>query len=151
VRVLGVDAGRAGAVALIDTETGEVRIEDTQLECDRTLNCHWFLERLVEWEPEYAVIENVFKPNSLVEMKGEFQAVCKLAGVPLTHVAVVTWKKKVLGDNTSDKQRSIACTQRLYPQADLNRLSPKKKLPSVNDDRAEAVLLAHYLLTTLNP
>lgn len=151
MRLLGIDAGCQGAIALLDTDTKQVLIEDNQLEGDRSLNCHWFLEKLVEWEPVAAIIENVFKPNSLVQMKGEFQAVCKLADVPLTHVAIVTWKRKVLGENTSDKQRSIECVQRLYPNAPINRQSPKKRKEAPNDDRSEATLLAHYLSLTLSP
>lgn len=107
------------------------------------------MERLIEWEPVAAGIENVFKDHRLFDMKGEIKACCKLASVPLTHIAVVTWKTKVLGQNTSDKKRSIACCQRLYPNADLLRATPMGKKMNVNGDRAEAVLIAHHIRTTL--
>lgn len=148
MKLLGIDCGRQGAIALLNTDDDTVMVADTELEGDRTLNCHWFLERVSDWEPDQAVIENVFKPNSLVEMKGEFQAVCKLAELPLSHVAVVTWKLRVLGVNSSDKERSIECVRKLYPNAPVNRPSPKGRTSSPNHDRCEAVLLAHWLRLT---
>lgn len=145
MKVLGIDCGKTGAVALLDTETNNTTIEDTVVDDDGSLDCDWFFGRLLEWEPEEAVIEAVYRPNSLVEMKGEFGACCKLFGVPLLSVAVVTWKRRLLGENTSDKQVSIECASKLFPSAALNRPSPKGRKVSPNADRAESLLLAAYL------
>jgi hypothetical protein len=148
LKLLGVDAGCSGAVCLLNTLTGDTTVEDLQLEGDRTLNCNWFFGRLLEWEPDAAVVEGVFRPNSLVQMKGEIVACCKLFQLPITTVAVVTWKKALLGQNTSDKRISIDRCRHLYPNADLLRPTPKQTKKTVNADRAEAVLLAHYLSST---
>jgi len=151
VKLLGIDAGKSGSVALLDTDSKRTFIEDTVIEDDGSLDCRWFSDRLLEWEPVAAIIEAVYKPNSLVEMKGEFKGVCKTLNIPIRSVAIVSWKTLVIGQNTSDKKRSIECAQRLYPQADLIRLSPKQQKPVLNADRAEALLLAHYMQQLLCP
>lgn len=145
MKLLGIDAGVSGAWCLLDTTNDETIIEDAEMEPDRTLNCSHLFSRLVEWEPDAAIIENCFRPNSLVQMVGEYLACMKLFQTPVTKIAVTTWKRAVLSQNTSDKKVSIACAQQLYPTADIYRLSPKKKKPVANADRSEAVLLAHYL------
>lgn len=149
MKLLGVDAGQSGAIALLNTETGEVEIEDTEIEFDGTLNCSWFFAKLTEWEPDAAIIEGVFKPNSLVQQKGEFLACCKLFQLPLTVVAISTWKKAMLGSNTKDKKVSINKCCELYPTAQINRATPAGRKMKPDDNRAEAVLLAEYLRRTL--
>ena len=145
---LGIDAGRTGAVALLNDKTDEVLLEDTQTEHDGSLNCGWFFERLTEWEPDAAVMEQLFNRKSLMYMGGEFGACCKLFQLPLTHVAAKTWKKAVLGFSTDDKKVSIATCERLYSTVSLLRWTPKATKQVKNADRAEALLLAHWLMTT---
>lgn len=145
----GVDCGSAGSVAFVDSDSGDAEVFDTELTTDRLLDCQWLLQVLLDKEPAKAVIEYCFKPLSLVRMLGRFEAVFDLASVPLEVVAVSKWKTKVLGENTKDKDRSIRLCQQLYPQADLLRPTPAGRKKNIDHNRAEAVLLAHYLRLTL--
>lgn len=148
MRALGIDCGKTGAVALIaDT----VSVEDVQTTPDGGLDCDWFFGLLERWSPDCAVIEAVYRPNCLVEMKGEYVACCKLYGIPLTSVPVVTWKKRLLGSNTSDKKVSLSKCSTLYPQANILRPSPKGRTLTQSPDRAEAVLLADWLRQINSP
>jgi hypothetical protein len=141
--VLGVDAGKSGACALLD-DNSLLDIRDLPLDDDGELDGPLFFEWLCGWEPRLLVVEDCFRPKSLVTMCGEIRAVAKLAGVSRLVAAVVTWKKAVLGENTSDKKKSVAKCRSLFPSADLVRPGARTD----NADRAEAVLLAHWGLQT---
>lgn len=144
----GIDLGKSGALALIDTESGEVKVEDTQLDEFRELDCVWAFTLLNDWEPDSAILESCFNNNGLVEMGGQYIAICRLLQIPIQKVAPSKWKRAVLGASTNDKERSIACVQKLYPQADLLRPTPAGRMTNIDHNRAEAVLLAHQLRLT---
>lgn len=147
----GVDCGCEGSVAVIDSDSEEVWVEDTQLTPDRTLDGHWLLSLLMEHSPTLAVIEYCFKPLSLVRMLGQFEGVLSLCQVDCEVVAVSKWKKAVFGENHKDKQRSIDLCLQLYPKADLWRPTPAGRKKNLDHNRAEAVLLAHYLKSSRLP
>ena len=149
MRVLGIDCGKEGALALIDTKTEEVVIEDAVMKDDGTLDCNWCFRLLMEWQPTAAAIEQCFRPQSLVRMEGSYQAVAELLSVTLYRIPVTTWKRSMVGQNTNNKGLSISCCQQLFPSADINRLSPIRRKPSPNADRAEALLIAAHLRNRL--
>jgi hypothetical protein len=151
--ICGIDVGKTGAIALLDTTAtiyDTPMLWDIETLNDGTIDAFWFYTLLDQWGADVAVIEGVFRPNSLVKLAGEVSAICKLKEIPLTIVPVVTWKKEILGENTSDKKRSIELCQQIYPTANLNRPSPKIQKPVPNADRAEALLLAEYLRRVKN-
>lgn len=147
----GLDAGVEGAVAFVSDASDEVAVFDTHLTADRTLDGLWLLERLTEQEPVAAVIEYCFQPLSLVRMVGQFEGVLSLCGVPCEVAAVSKWKTAVFGENHKDKQRSIDLCLQLYPKADLWRPTPAGRKKNLDHNRAEAVLLAHYLKSSRQP
>lgn len=139
MRVVGVDAGKTGAVALLD---GKELLElcDLPMDDDGTLDARLFFDWLIDWEADLLVIEDCFRVPGLLRMVGEVTAVAKVVQVPVLRIAVVTWKKKILGLNTSDKSISVKKCLELFPGAELVR--PGKRTP--NPDRAEAILLSVY-------
>lgn len=143
MKVAGCDAGKAGAVAVLDTATQDVDILDIPLDGHRDLDTQLLFQWLLERSPDRLVVEDCWQPKTLVLMCGEVAAVAKLLGADFRRVAVSTWKKAVLGENTSDKQRSIEQCKILAPQALLR----KPKCRTDSPDRAEAVLLAIYAAT----
>lgn len=149
MKFCGIDNGIYGSIALLNPD-GSTVISDTQLNDKRTLDVHWAFQWINDNEPDYCVIEVCHNNNPLVEMGGKWIAVCELMSVPIMKVAVNKWKKATLGISTKEKKVSIAKCMELYPSADLNRPTPKLKKVSLNADRAEALLLAHWLKTHLN-
>ncbi len=139
MKILGVDAGRTGAYAMFDTTANSLTVGDLPTD-DDGLQAQKFFQTILEWEPDVLVTEDTFQPKSLVRMTGEVVALGKLAVAIVEVVAVVTWKKRVLGENSSDKSLSIAKAKELFPDVDLMR--PRARKPS--HDRAEAVNLAWY-------
>lgn len=139
MRVAGVDAGQKGAAALLIDGRFE-HLTDLPIDDDRELDSHAFLHLLLGWEPDLVVVEDTFRPKVTVRFVGEVVAVCKVLQVERLVVPVVSWKKRVLGQNTGNKTVSVRRCRELFPEADLVR--PRGKKPS--DDRAEAILLAYY-------
>jgi hypothetical protein len=151
LKLLGIDNGLEGALALLDTESGEVLVADTKLDPFREIDCHWIFTLLTDWEPDHACIEICHNNNGLVERGGYYIGICRLLQIPVLKADVRSWKRKVLGTSTNDKTLSVTTCQRLFPQADIDRPTPKGKRVNKDHNRAEAVLLSHYLQTTLSP
>lgn len=142
MKVLGVDAGKSGALAFYDTSDGSFIVDDIPLDSSETLDSRLLFLRLLDWEPKLIVVEDCWRPKSLVRMVGEVAAIGKILEAEVKVVAVVSWKTKILNRNTSDKKVSIeSCLQRqptILPQL----IPPGCRKPKA--DRAEAVLLALY-------
>jgi hypothetical protein len=151
LRLCGIDNGKEGALALLDTDTGGVLIEDVHLDPFRELDVAWAFTLLSDWEPDRTILEQCFNNNGLVEMGGQYIAVCRLLDIPVQKADVRSWKRKVLGKSTNDKPLSVATCQQLYPNADINRPTPKGRKVNLDHNRAEATLLAHYLSLIINP
>lgn len=150
MKLAAVDNGKSGAIALLHSDTMSLHIEDTKLDNNRELDCGWVFELLSEWEPDAAIIEGCFKNNDLVEMGGEFKAICRLLNIPLTKVAIASWKKNIFGRNHNDKELSVNTCLQLLPNAPLDRPTPKGRKVNLDHNRAEAALLSLYLLRQLN-
>jgi hypothetical protein len=140
--IVGVDAGKSGAAAAYEFATDAiVDIIDLPLDADRDLDAADFYLWLSQYENlKYLIVEDCWQPLTLIRMCGEIAACGKLAGATVERIAVVTWKKEMLGFNTSDKQESIKKCQTLRPTAKI--IKPRARTPS--PDRAEAVLLALF-------
>lgn len=140
MKVIGVDAGVKGAVCHLDTDDGSTFIYDLPIKDDHSLDCAELFDKWTNVEADSIIVEDVFRPNCLLRMVGGIEACAEILGLSIKRIAVVTWKKKVLGYNTSDKTVSIAKCKSLYPTASL--IKPRARTAS--PDRAEAVLLAEY-------
>jgi hypothetical protein len=142
LKTVGWDAGMGGAYALYDSLTGDVSVFDNPLTSDGYLDVPAAFATLLDWEPQRLVVEDCWRPKSLVRQVGSIIAVGQLLQAEVMVTAVVTWKTKVLGYNTSEKAVSISCVHRLLPQAVPLLRKPRARTDSA--DRAEAVLMAWY-------
>lgn len=106
------------------------------------LDASRFAEMLAAVGGGRLVTEAVFRPNSLVRLLGAVEAIAEVAGdFGVLVTPVVTWKKAVLGSNSSDKAVSIARCRDLWPTLSLKR-TPRATTDS--HDFAESALLAYY-------
>lgn len=137
--IMGIDNGQSGALALLDTDSKQVKLLDTPLK-GKELDSLTVYSHLLEVKPDRIYIESCFRPNSLIRMQGEYACIGKLIDVPVTAVPVVTWKTQLTGINSSDKSIYIDKCKELYPEVQL--VKPKCRTDSA--DRAEATLIAHY-------
>lgn len=142
MKLVGVDAGVNGAVAILDTDTAEVTVDHVPIDSNRSLDSRKLFELLLAADVQGLVVEDTFRPKSVVRFVGKVVAVAEILNLDVIEVVpVVTWKRAVLGENTSDKVKSINRCRELFP--DLNLVPPRCRKPS--DDWAEAVLLAKWL------
>lgn len=138
----GVDVGKKGGFALIDSETqnAEVHLWDDEA----------FVRRMRELKstgkPCVVCVEKVgaMPGNGSVSMfkfgcsAGFIQGVLSALEIPFQLVPPRTWKKDFSLDN--DKQKSIETAQRLFPGVSLTPKGCRK----ASDGEAESLLLACY-------
>ena len=146
-RVLGVDPGLTGGVALLDTAGDTLRVEDIPVialargaEISETL-----LAQLIrDMAPEVAWIERVASmPKQGVASTFKFgmgygiaRGVIGALGVPLFLVTPVEWKREFRLRADKEQSRVLAC--RMFP-ASVDRFSRKR-----DNGRAEASLIAVF-------
>jgi crossover junction endodeoxyribonuclease RuvC len=170
MRVMGIDPGLSGGLALIDTRTGEVVVDDmpvlvvsskkvrvkkgkkagTLRKKDKlTVDGKAVGDWVEKYEPDVAVVEAVAsRPEqgvvSVFAFGEAFGAVCGAVAamnIPVQRVAPSVWKRR-LGLIGVDKKASLKVARKLYKRAEA-------RLGRVKDNgRAEALLIAHY--STLN-
>jgi len=150
MRIMGVDPGLGGAVALIDDEMGLTVVQDVpviRLGTGRVIVEALLCEMIRNLDPHHAFVERVHAmPKQGVTSSFTFGMVYGLIrgvlsglGVPTTLVTPNEWKRAMrMG---ADKREARIIAGRLFP---LNI----KDFARVRDDgRAEAVLLAYYGMT----
>jgi crossover junction endodeoxyribonuclease RuvC len=148
IRVVGIDPGLSGALALLvhgqvalvcDLPTMELRGGKRQL------NCRGLAEILKEMEPDEVVVEQVGSmPRQGVSSVfsfgmtyGMIQGVTLALNLPLHLITPQTWKKHFgLINSEKDAARSLAIQR--FPEA-ARHLDRKKDV-----DRADAILIAAY-------
>ncbi len=144
-KFVGVDLGNSGAVAIWNGKAdSSPTIHLFPIKEDGELNAAELSRLLLatgDRRDLFVVFERVFKPLSLVRKQGAAQAVCDTLGIDCEATAVVTWKKRVLGENSNDKQISVNRAKELWPGIDLKR-TPRSRTDW--HDAAEASLLAYY-------
>lgn len=143
VKVLGVDAGLDGAIALVGH--GFLAVEDIPTMGSgrqRIVNGVALSDIINRWQPELAVIEKVHAyPKQGVSSAFRFgQALGTAEGViagckiPIKYVSPAAWKRSYR--LSSDKEEARMRAIQLFPHIS-DRLSRKK-----DHDRAEALLIA---------
>lgn len=147
---IGIDVGKTGAVAAIDTEVILFpQIERLPVDENGRLRASAFADLLRKLCPEWRAcvfVEqiNVFRGGSirsnaktdgdLVRLAGAVEAVVRMLRFEYHEVAPVTWKK--FYGLKSDKGASVELVRRIWPDSPL-------KLKKHHND-AEALLIAHW-------
>jgi crossover junction endodeoxyribonuclease RuvC len=148
MKIVGVDPGKKGALALIDTSTGSVQIEDMPLVSygKKELVSGIGIAQIIEnWMPDAGVIERVSaRPGqgsvSMFNFGASYWGAKSVIECFCPFVMLVTpqvWKKRLNLIGT-DKEAARELAIRLHPQA-AHMLKRKK-----DEGRAEALLIATY-------
>ena len=163
MRIMGIDPGLSGALAVIDTETGEVFVDDMpvievlrkRVRSKRTKKMRDKVRRAVcgkrvadwveEFKPDVAIVEKVgSRPGEGVvsvftfgESYGKVCGAVEAMNVQLLSVTPAVWKRHT-GLLGTDKKASIRAACRMFPKV-RDRLSRVK-----DNGRAEALLIAAY-------
>lgn len=148
MKIVGVDLGKEGAVAHLDTADDSLTVFDMPIDTSGRIDSHELFQRWLDWEPDLAVIEGVWRPLSLVRQAGAVEAICGVLQIECKAVAVVNWKVAMTGVNTNNKELSIQRCKQIRPDAQLRR---NARCRTDSADRAEAVLLALYARDHLTP
>ena len=151
MRVLGVDPGAIGALAMLDTDLGALVVCDmpsTLIKIGkghrRQISEFWLADTLRVWQAETAVIERVHAlPKQGVTSSFSFglsyglvRGVLAALGVSVQLVTPQEWKRSFrLGP---DKNEARIIASRLFPQNAMCFTRAK------DDGRAEAALLALF-------
>lgn len=141
---IGIDPGKSGAMAAINSETGRVLVRPFD-PAEYNIALREFAN--LRGEKCFAVVERVSAmPGQGVtgvfnfgENFGYIQGLLEAHGIPYELVRPQVWKR-VFGC-TKDKNTSLAVCRRLFPDVELKRTPACKK---EFDGFAEALLMAEY-------
>jgi len=150
MKVLGIDPGKSGSLAFIDTEKCTIVVYDMPVrslgkDSKRTeVNAEVLGALLNHHDPDVAVIEDVWSTAndghvgafSFGDSYGTVKGACGALAIPLSRVRPQVWKKTMRV--TADKDTSRARAAELFP--DVAQLFARKK----DDGRAESALIAFY-------
>lgn len=152
MRVLGVDPGGTGALALLTGNGMDVMVADMPTfrvtrgkSAKLELDVHGLSDLLEQWAPDHCFFEKVggmtgesaSSSFNFGRIAGAAEALCKAHGARFVFVAPHVWKK-AMGLVKAQKDDSRAKATDLWPGA-------AKEFRRVKDDgRAEAALLAEY-------
>jgi len=138
-RYMGIDPGKSGAIAVMDSEEMSVCVYDMPATVEEkrsvlseigSVRCAWIEKPFF---PRMIGIKNAV---TIAQAYGEMKACLFYAGIPTFEIPPAAWKKH-FGLST-DKDASRAHASNVYP--DQAHLWARKK----DDGRAEAALLAYY-------
>lgn len=140
-RILGVDPGMSGAIALIGDDCALLGVRDIE-SADGAILAGHLVDVIVDWAPTHAVIEGVHSmPGQGVSTTFKFgrafgtvEGITAALGIPTELISPAHWKR--LAGVTKDKASSRARAARLWPAS-------RDLFARVKDDgRAEAALIA---------
>ena len=167
--IIGCDPGLHGAIAILETETGEMQVHDipvlqtsvkatgnrktksgmrTKTEIDvgelTALLCPYALKGTAFIEDVHSMPkQGVASVFSFGFSAGVLRGVIGALGIPYTLVTPQAWKKAMLaGIGSKEKDGSILRAKQLFPKHSSILLKTK-------DGRAEAMLIAQYGRQTL--
>lgn len=158
MRVVGIDPGQTGGIALLTPRTATARVmpllpKEEWKDAGSPIDWRTFHSLLLEWSPELAVIERVSSmPGQGVASTFKFGSnygglLAAVQGLAIPHRLVVprVWKKNVLGEDFNhDKAGAAAFVACQHPELSLLP-TPRSKKP--HDGMADAICIAHYALT----
>jgi crossover junction endodeoxyribonuclease RuvC len=149
VKILGIDPGLSGALAIVERIDGIATLIDcidvpvTDTERRRRVDCISVAEWIARHGPACAVIEvaqsmprqGVASTFAYGRAAGSVEAIVALHRIPITFVQAASWKRK-LHLAGRDKEQARALALRLFPRQ--HALLARK----ADHHRAEAALLA---------
>lgn len=135
---IGIDPGKAGAMAILDGDSYFV----TKFEQGE------YISALLGVDPKQSIVclehvhampgQGVTSMFSFGQNLGWIQGVLETLGIPYELVTPQKWKREF---SISDKNGSVSVCKRLFPYIDLRRTERCRK---DDDGIAEAVLMAEY-------
>jgi Holliday junction resolvasome RuvABC endonuclease subunit len=148
--ILGIDPGIEGGCAIYGETLAVCDVPTAGEDAKRRVNARALLDWIQSHAPTQAFIENVGSmPDQGVASSfrfgraaGALEATVACAGVPITLVAPVTWKKMFMLQGPDKEQARVLAIQRFPLMA--GQLARKK-----DHQRAEALLIAYYGWRTL--
>ena len=147
---LGIDPGLSGALCWMDGNGEVIQLEDIPVLLEgkkKSIDALAVAGLLMRNKPTHAVIEAVHaRPTdskvgafTFGRNTGALEALVMGAGIPLTRVSPITWRRFAgLGAGVG-KEASIAAALRLHPSA-----RPMLEGKQARHDRAEAALIAGW-------
>lgn len=155
MKIVGVDPGKRGALALLDTESGATKFADMPLVSYGTkqlVSGLGIAQVIEDWQPDAGAIERVgARPGqgsvSMFNFGASYwgaKSVIECFCPSLMLVTPQTWKRR-LGLIGKDKEAARELAIKLYPEA-ASMLRRKK-----DEGRAEALLIASYGALELKP
>ena len=145
--VVSADPGIKGGIAILDTETNQMKAVPTPL-IGKEIDYRRVHEALTFYEPSIVVIEKVHAMpgqgvTSMFNFGLGYGALVALATVSTARLVLVTpqmWKKHVLAGTSKDKEAAIQFCSQTYPS--VNLILPRCRKP--HDGMADSICLAHY-------
>jgi len=150
MRVIGIDVGFKGAIALLGSKVDGVVMMPVAKGEKIYLDLPMIVGRLEMYQPDLVVIEKVSAmPKQGVtsvfrfgEQFGMIQGICSALNLPYILVRPQEWKKKILvGYPKGDKSASIRYVKQKYPHISL---LPTKRSKKDSDGMADAICIAEY-------
>lgn len=137
---IGIDPGKKGALAVLDSENVEIHPYDQTeyISVLKSVKQHGNVTCCIE---DVHALRGNGITSSFVFGKtyGWLLGMLDTLGIPYQAVSVQKWKKEF--GLTSDKSKSVEVCRRLFPTVNLKRTDRCKK---DDDNIAEAVLLCEY-------
>ena len=147
MKVIGIDPGMKGGIAILDTETNQMKAVPTPL-IGKEIDYRRVHEALTFYEPSIIVIEKVHAMpgqgvTSMFNFGLGYGALVALSTVSTARLVLVTpqmWKKYVLAGTNKDKDAAIQFCNHTYPN--VNLILPRCR--NAHDGMTDAIYLAHY-------
>jgi len=148
--IFGCDAGKQGALAVLDTNNSEsIEIHPLPYTEDGEFDAFCFCSKLHNfWYEDVCsddfplfIIEYTFQPIPFVRQTGEMIGAAKCLNCRVCVVPVSTWKKDILGMKTNDKQVSIDYALKRWPSCNFMKTEKSRK---PWHDACEAACLAEW-------
>jgi len=135
---IGIDPGKGGAIAVIHEDGTIVTSVFTEEEYLKVISQHQYSFAIVE-DVHAMPKQGVTSMFNFGYNKGWIMGILYAYTIPTELVSPQKWKK--MFSLNGEKQKSIDCARRLFPQANLFA-TPRCKKP--HDGIAEALLMAEY-------
>jgi len=158
MRVVGIDPGQTGGIALLTPRTVSARVmpllpKEEWKDAGSPIDWRTFHPLLLEWAPDIVIVERVSSmPGQGVASTfrfgsnyGGLLAVVHGLAIQCRLVVPRVWKKHVLGEDFAhDKAGAAAFVEHHHPELSLLP-TPRSKKP--HDGMADAICIAHYAAT----
>jgi crossover junction endodeoxyribonuclease RuvC len=151
MRLVGIDPGKKGGIAYIDETT--VSVIPTPIRTNKQdkdeLDFGAIAKLMIKLKPDVVYIENVHAMPSQGTTSmfnfgfstGGLHGICETLELNIIKVQPRTWQKALMGDDTHEKEDTIAFIEKTYPNVSLLATARSKK---PHDGMADALAIATY-------